>query len=146
MIQINVIINQGDQDEVLSMDYQTRGMFENKMSKKDPSPTPQKTVTLDKDYVQNTLSDVKQVFKQAQIMPYTENGKTKGFKLSNIKKDSLFQKLGIKDGDVIISADNVEINNPNQIQELASKLGNKDSVDLQIKRGNKKITKEYKLK
>jgi len=150
----NVIINRGDQDEVLSIDYKTRDMLKNKMGKEGGSTAgkkysdsqPDDTVTLDKDYVKNTLSDVKQVFKQAQIMPYTENGKTKGFKLTNIKENSLFDKLGIKDGDVVVSADNIEINNPQQIQELARKLSNKDSIDLQLKRDNKKINKRYRLK
>lgn len=150
----NVIINRGDQDEVLSIDYKTRDMVKDKMGKKDGSGSgerfdssePGDTVTLDKDYVNDALSDIKQVFKQAQIMPYTKDGETRGFKLNNIKENSLFDKLGIKDGDVVISADNVKINNPQQIQELANKLNNKDSVELQLQRGNKKINKKYTLK
>ena len=58
------------------------------------------------------------VFSGARILPKYDGGKMTGIELNQIKSDSLFQKVGLKNGDVINSINGVRIDNPSAQREL----------------------------
>jgi general secretion pathway protein C len=58
------------------------------------------------------------VFSGARILPKYEGGKMTGIELNQVKSDSLFQKVGLKNGDVINSINGVRIDNPSAQREL----------------------------
>ncbi|MDG2334062.1 MAG: type II secretion system protein N [Myxococcota bacterium] len=55
---------------------------------------------------------------QARILPKYQSGKMKGIELSQIKADSLFEKIGLIDGDVITSINGLLIDDPTAQQKL----------------------------
>jgi type II secretory pathway component PulC len=58
------------------------------------------------------------VFSGARILPKYDGGKMTGIELNQIKSDSLFEKVGLKNGDVINSINGVRIDNPSAQREL----------------------------
>ncbi len=74
-------------------------------------------------------------------------GQTLGFKIFAIKRGSLFEKIGIKNGDIIESINGERIDNPDRALEFYSKF--KDGIsDLKVNiiRHNKKRSIDYSIK
>ncbi|MCS5636052.1 MAG: hypothetical protein NZ990_06010 [Myxococcota bacterium] len=81
-----------------------------------PSPSPQQRL---EELVQSQGSrSSASVFSDARILPKYASGKMMGVELSQIKSDSLFEKIGLKNGDVVTSINGMLINDPSAQKEL----------------------------
>lgn len=79
---------------------------------------------------------------KARIVPHLENGVPLGFKVFDIKSGSYFEKIGLQNGDVILSpnkGDNKSID-PQQILFLFESIKSKKLQSLQILRGEQEIS------
>jgi Do/DeqQ family serine protease len=65
----------------------------------------------------------------------------KGVYVAGVVEDGAANEAGIKEGDVILSVDNIEVNTVSELQEQIGKHRPGDKVELLIKRNNKK--KQY---
>lgn len=67
-----------------------------------------KTVEFESAWVEEQLGDgFGKIIQAARMVPNTENNRVNGFKIFAIIKDSLFDKAGFKDGDVITQVNDV---------------------------------------
>lgn len=81
-----------------------------------PSPSPQERL---EELVQSQkVRGSASVFSDARILPKYVSGKMMGVELSQIKSDSLFEKIGLKNGDVVTSINGMLINDPAAQKEL----------------------------
>ncbi len=64
--------------------------------------------------------------------------KMEGVYVAGISKDGAAEAAGIKEGDVILSVNNVTVNSTSELQEQISRYRPKDKVDLVISRENNK--------
>lgn len=87
--------------------------------------------------VDKALADLNNILTQARAVPNFENGQPAGYKLFQIVPGSIYQKLGIQDGDVIVGFDGQNANDPAAAFEKLSNLKNASHMDLSIKRGGK---------
>jgi type II secretory pathway component PulC len=102
-------------------------------------------VTLDRDYVVSSLANVNDVMRSARILPYLENGDPIGFRLNAIRNNSFFDKLQLKNGDIILGADGEPVTSPQRLLQMAEQLKNQNQVSLKIRRGDKDLELEYNL-
>jgi general secretion pathway protein C len=58
------------------------------------------------------------LFSQARILPKYENGQMVGVQLNAIKPGSMFEQIGIKDGDVIRELNGIRIDSPEQSAKI----------------------------
>ena len=58
------------------------------------------------------------LFSQARILPKYENGQMVGVQLNAIKPGSMFQQIGIQDGDVIRELNGIKIDSPEQSAKI----------------------------
>ena len=56
---------------------------------------------VDERQLTGSTENLNQLLTQARALPYLENGKTAGFRLSEIVPGSMFEKIGLLNGDVI---------------------------------------------
>ncbi len=63
-----------------------------------------------KSELERLTSDPGIMFTQIRLVPFVENGQTKGFRFDWIQDGSLFQKMGIQVGDVLVAINNQQIN------------------------------------
>lgn len=60
-------------------------------------------VTLQASWVESELGEgFSKILQSARLVPNTEGNKVKGFKIFAIQKESLFDKVGLRDGDIVI--------------------------------------------
>jgi general secretion pathway protein C len=90
--------------------------------------------TVDRNEVDNALSNLSKVATQARVVPSFKNGKPNGFKLFSIKPGSIYSKIGLKNGDVIQKINGYEINSPDKALELYQKLKDASSVAIELQR------------
>ena len=86
---------------------------------------------------EKVFKKVNNLMGQANIKPYFEKGKIGGIILTRIKPDSLFNKMGLKNGDIIKGVNGENIESVDDIQEFYKSLKASPDVRLQIKRKGK---------
>ena len=78
--------------------------------------------------------DLAKVLMQATAEPYMENGQIAGFKMSQIDDNSIYQKAGVVNGDIITGINGTELNSIAGSIALLRSLKGTDHVDVDVKR------------
>ncbi len=77
---------------------------------------------ISRNEVDKALGDFNNILTQARAVPNFENGAPAGYKLFQIVPGSIYDKLGLKNGDTIVGVDGQPINDPAKAFELLGKL------------------------
>jgi len=80
---------------------------------------------------------------EEQIDPKTK--RLKGFKVTRVNKDSIFGKIGLQKGDIIIGANNKIFKSYSDVLRLYNNIDKYNSIKLTILRNNKKKDLEYEI-
>jgi len=96
--------------------------------------------------VTEKLQDLQSIMTDAQIRPYFEAGAQQGFIISNIKPESLYQKLGLRNGDVILDVNNKQMQSADDIMELVNLMQSGQNIAVNLKRGGKPESINYSFK
>jgi hypothetical protein len=100
--------------------------------------SPKEKVVINRKKFNLLLSDINTAAKDARIIPALVEGTAIGFRLNNIRKDSIYDQAGLKDGDIVLALQGKLIIAPDQALEafqLLKKTWHK-GVDLEIQRCN----------
>src|SRR5580658_3147597 len=85
--------------------------------------------------VQQTMENPAQFFSQMRAMPHFVNGKTDGFSISQVAPGSVFDQLGLQNGDLLTSIDGQPVTNPMQAMGLIQAVETASAIDLTVNRG-----------
>lgn len=112
-------------------------------SQKAEAPVPQSSkslqASLPKGELERLTADPGIMFRQIRLVPYVQDGKTKGFLFEWVEPGSLFEKAGIRAGDVLLSINNQEIKSGEDAFRILQVLRNESSIKLSLQRGNELI-------
>ncbi|VAX17050.1 hypothetical protein MNBD_NITROSPINAE02-1587, partial [hydrothermal vent metagenome] len=99
-----------------------------------------------KKYVDDQLKNMNKLLTQVRAIPNLDkSGATNGFKLFSIKKGSVFDKLGLKNRDLVKRVNGVELNSVENGLELFQALRNETSFEVDVVRGSKNTTLKFNL-
>ena len=87
-----------------------------------------------------------QIRRNINAIPNMENGKLNGFKISFVKANSDFAKLGLKRGDIITAINGEPLNNFKVPLEFFNNIDTISAATLTIKRGNEIKELEYEVR
>ncbi|MEA3486805.1 MAG: type II secretion system protein N [Thermodesulfobacteriota bacterium] len=136
-----VVLHVDGRDEVLAMevkdDKNTAGVTERTVSGTGTS------ITVRKAEIDDAMKDMGKILTQARIRPYFSAGKSDGFIINRIKKGSIFQKMGMRNGDIIQGVDGQPIKSPDEMLKLYNGLKSGSAISLNIKRRGKEQNLEY---
>jgi general secretion pathway protein C len=85
--------------------------------------------------VQQTMENPAEFFSQMRAMPHFVNGKTDGFSISQVAPGSVFDQLGLQNGDMVTSIDGQPVTNPMQAMGLMQAMKTQSAIDLTVNRG-----------
>ena len=71
---------------------------------------------------------------QVRIRPYFNRGRPDGLSVNNIKRDSIFNKMGWRNGDVVQGINGKKIKTVDDVMSLYQQLNSASDVNLAIKR------------
>jgi general secretion pathway protein C len=79
------------------------------------------------------------ILMSAASEPYVENGKIKGFRLFQFEPGSIFEKLGMQDGDIVESINGVPLNDVARTIQFLNGLKAERDVELSVVRNGKPV-------
>ena len=89
--------------------------------------------------------NIKQIWKNIKIKEQIKNKRLQGFKVTWIKKGSIFDKLGLKKDDLITGVNNKKFKSISQVFRLYNNMQKMDNLKLSIMRGNEEKELEYEI-
>lgn len=104
-----------------------------------------KNVSLARTEVENAITNVNDLMRQAKIRPHFQNGKADGLTITRIKPNSIFSKLGLRSGDVIKGVDGNDISSVDDALQFYNSLKSASNVSLEIRRRGRSQTIEYAI-
>lgn len=91
------------------------------------------------------LEDMPRLLSQARAVPYFRNGQSVGMRLFAIRSDSLYAKLGLKNGDIITNINGQSLSDPTQALKLFNTLKDERSISLAVERGGEQLDLKYSI-
>lgn len=102
-----------------------------------------RSMTLSKKTVNENLSDLKSLMSQAVVRPYLNKGIQEGMIISNIAPNSLYERMGLQNGDIIIDVNNKPIQGADNLLQTVNLMQSGGNIALNIKRNGKIETINY---
>jgi len=75
------------------------------------------------------------LYSQARIIPKWEDGRMVGVQLNQVKAGSLYDKIGLRSGDVVTTLNGIAIDSPQAISRLLSEFAQAEEIDLTMADG-----------
>ncbi len=101
---------------------------------------------VDKSFLEKQLGNVEQLATQIRASPKTEDGQIVGFRLSAIRKGTVFDKLGIKNGDVVHTVNGASLTSMETAMSAYGSLQNERGFTFEVTRRNQKMMIEYEVR
>ncbi len=101
---------------------------------------------VDRAFMEKQLGSVETLATQIRAVPKTENGEIVGFRLSSVRKGSTFDKLGIKNGDVVHNVNGKALTSADGALGAYQTLSGESNFNFEITRRNQKMTIEYEVR
>ncbi|MCS6927056.1 MAG: hypothetical protein NZ578_14265 [Candidatus Binatia bacterium] len=97
--------------------------------------------------VERAMANLNDIFTQVRAVPYTSpDGVPQGFRLFSIKVDSLIDRLGFKDGDIVQRVNGVEVTDPSTAFALLQDLRGYSHVRVDVLRNHQPVTLSYEIR
>ena len=146
-----VILNVNGKDEVLGIEKVSKSRKTSGYSKKleaftkTPQKATSKNITLKRSQIDTAVKDINSLMKQIRIRPHFTNGEPDGLRLTGIRPNSIFYKMGLKSGDIITAVDGKDIESVDDALEFYKSLQSSSKVQLKLKRRNRLQTLDYNI-
>lgn len=102
---------------------------------------------IDRREVDHAISNLSELFTQVRAVPYSlQQGVVQGFRLSQIKPDSLIDRIGLKNGDVIQRVNGVEISDPGTAFQLLQDLQGHQQIHVDVLRNQQPTSLSYEIR
>jgi len=148
-----VVLTVNGKDEILQMQELTSGKT---ISRPGGLPTRGQTassgrvraqrISLRRSYIEQSMTDMASLMTQVQISPHMEDGVPAGLSLSSIKPNSIFRRMGLRNGDVITGVDGAEISSVDDALKLVDNLKSSSKLSVQLKRRGREKNIEYSIR
>ncbi|MBN1405226.1 MAG: PDZ domain-containing protein [Candidatus Omnitrophica bacterium] len=98
-----------------------------------------------KSDVNKAIAKTPLLLKQVKIVPHFSNGRPEGIRLSKVKEGSVFEKAGVKSGDIVKNVNGMSLNTPFQIFQAYKKLKDEKKFKVEVARGKEPVTLSYTI-
>lgn len=163
---MRVVLDRGGQVEVLEIEEEGKPAADGGGVSRIESPAPasaspgdstapgnlevrevdQEHFEIDRAGFESVVSDLAPLLTQARVVPHFEEGKLTGYKIFAIKQGSVYEKIGLRNGDVLVSVNGNVIDDPTKAMQLLTQLKTEDEFKIDLARGGKQMTFRYNLR
>jgi type II secretion system protein C len=97
--------------------------------------------------IDKMLENPEQLYSQIRAVPHKgTDGKIDGYRLSGIRRKSVFHKLGIKNGDIVHGVNGAPLTSMSSAMDSFNSLKNERSFSFDVSRRNKRSDFEYEVR
>lgn len=143
-----VYISQGNTGYKIYLD----GLVVDNSKKQDnPSVTPNISretsassgLTFNREQIKKFLEEPREILTDARLLPNIVDGKQQGFVVREVKPNGFYDSIGLKNGDIILRANGIELTSPNDGIKIFNLLKELDKVELDIMRDGSRKSLVY---
>ncbi len=104
------------------------------------------TWVVDQKEVLASTDNMGKILTQARALPFQEQGKVVGFQISEIVPGSIYQKIGLQNGDVIQRVNSQAVDDPAKFFQLYQGLRTERSITIDLLRNGQPQTLNYEIR
>ncbi len=102
----------------------------------------QTSYRITRDWMNSQLANFSQLLNDARVVPITKNNET-FFRFKHIKKNGVYEILGLKRKDIILSINDYKIDSIEKALTVYKQLQSAPKIDVLLQRGGKEVKMEY---
>jgi len=133
-------LRSGDRETTLKVKATIEGQL---LPDSPPGSASSRNLTLDRKAVTEKLSNLNNLMRRAVVRPFMRRGVQEGFIISNIAPGSLYEKMGLQNGDIVVDVNNNKIKGADDLLQVVNLMQSGSSIGLNIKRRGKEETINY---
>jgi general secretion pathway protein C len=137
-----VVLRVKDRDEMLTIEEAVASRMSREPVVSQPIEK-EAAIMVSRADVEESIKNVHQLLSQVRVRPHFRDGKADGLWITNIKAGSLFERLGLRNGDIVQGIDGRIIKTPDDALEVYKRFRLGSSMALQIKRNNEQQVIHY---
>lgn len=152
-----IVISVNGKDEVLAMEKVEQGSSTRPVAAQggaapgedigtQPAAAGAQRISLRRDMIDDAMQDVTKLMTDIAIAPHLENGQPAGLSMNNIKPNSIFRRMGLRNGDVLVGVGGQDIRSVDDALRLYDSLKSSDNVSVQVKRRGQERTIDYNIR
>ncbi len=153
ILRSEVVLTRNGQDEKLAMEeiQQGKSTARSPVGRRAVSPQPgdvrTQRVSLRRTMINDAMQDVSKLMTEIKISPHMgEDGQPSGLAVTNIKPNSIFRRMGLRNGDVLKSVDGQDIRSVDDALRLYESMKASDSINVRIQRRGRDRNIEYNIR
>ncbi len=90
--------------------------------------------------------DLNRLLMQARAVPSMNQGRIVGFRITRISRGSLYEKAGLRNGDVLLRANTKKLDNPSKLLSIYQEMKKQSHISLLLFRNGQNRTFEYEIR
>ena len=100
---------------------------------------------VDSAELDEALANLPRLLSQARAVPYFRNGQSIGMRLFAIRAGSLYEKIGLKNGDILTAVNENSMSDPTQALKLFEQLKSERSIKVAVERNGSITNLSYSI-
>lgn len=92
------------------------------------------------------IENLGQFMKEARLTPHFNAGQADGFLISNLPKNSLLERMGLRNGDILKGINGQRFGSMEEVLQVYQQLQSQPSLQLEIERGSRPETLTYEVR
>ncbi len=101
--------------------------------------------TLDRASFPTNTRDLKRILLQARAVPSVKQGRTVGFRITGISHGGFYEKIGLRNGDVLRRINMQNLDDPAKLFKLYQEMRNKRHISIFLSRNGQNQTFDYDI-
>ena len=153
IVRNKVVLRVGDRDEVLTIEEGSKKADTMDFSRPNIQPSTtsarrlSRTITMRRSDIEESLQDVNQILSEARVRPhFNKDNVPDGLIVTGIRGNSIFRRMGLRNGDIVQGVDGKPISNPDDIISMYNDLKSASNIAIQILRRGREQTIDYRFR
>lgn len=101
---------------------------------------------VDRGEVDSSIESLSTVVTQMRAVPFLQDGKSVGFRVFNIRSGSVFERMGLQNGDVIQAVNGTELDDPSRALALLDEVQTASEIRIDLLRSDRPNTLTYTIR
>jgi len=101
---------------------------------------------VDRREIDHSIENLSTVITKMRAVPYMKDGESLGFRVFNIRPNSIFERMGLKNGDVIQNVNGNELRDPQKALALLDSVGSANEIRIDLLRNQQPNTLTYLIR
>lgn len=101
---------------------------------------------VDQREVATSTENLSKILTQARALPYLQDGKTVGFRISEIVSGSIYDRIGLQNGDIIQRVNAEDVSDPGKFFQMYQGLKDERQITIDLLRSGQPQTLNYEIR